>query len=441
MNLFSKPNKRKQGDKFSRLGEFIRNLAEGVEPKVNGFPAHKGRWRPLGDTEQGLTGNEALALEEILDEFCPNEISRGGNSRAVVDEWIQKCVLEVLDAKSNGKNLDERITGAIKTLKERMNAPAAKWEVWQFVEGLVIPDDGFKFGRASFHRLDGDYFKSRPKQFIERFEAGRKMLFMGRFMGRDFEPPPKSLLCRIYVDAADGTAAIRTAKAELNLIMGVLNFFAWPLSSNKTGVPVVTEVGKIPVHRTINRKAMAETIAFTEIPKPHFQREGRFYGHVKTFDIGFLFKHAPEVRKVFYRADSFLKGEGEKAFRERILTAMKWAGKGEVAENNEEAFLFFALALESLVLGGQDKGELRYRLGLRIAHLLGSTKQERRQIHKYTKNRLYDARSSLVHTGKASIPDSDLDAVRQIAIESIYKLMTRFQNIRDVSIEVLAAEV
>ena len=93
---------------------------------------------------------------------------------------------------------------------------------------------------------------------------------------------------------------------------------------------------------------------------------------------------------------------------------MKWAGKGDAAENNEDSFLFFALALESLLLGGKNKDELRYRFALRLAHLLGSTKAEKSKIRDYAKKNLYDVRSVLVHTGKAQIPDSDLGALRQM---------------------------
>ena len=61
-------------------------------------------WRRLGNSEMEISGIEAVALEEILNNFCPDDVSQNGNSRAVVDGWIQKCVLEVLDKKSGDCN-------------------------------------------------------------------------------------------------------------------------------------------------------------------------------------------------------------------------------------------------------------------------------------------------------------------------------------------------
>jgi hypothetical protein len=142
-------------------------------------------------------------------------------------------------------------------------------------------------------------------------------------------------------------------------------------------------------------------------------------------------ERAPRLQKVFNKASSLLKGTGEEAVRERLMTAMKWAGKGGAADNNEDSFLFFALALESLILGGRNKDELRYRFALRLAHLLGSTKAEKSRIRDYAKRNLYDLRSVLVHTGKAPIPDSDLDTLRRMTFESVLKLMAdeKFENI------------
>src|ERR1039458_563944 len=87
-------SKKKSKDKFAKLEELIRALVTGTEPEVKGIPALRQWWRRLGRSEEGISGVNAMAFEEILDDFCPNYISNNGSSRAVVDEWIQECVLE-----------------------------------------------------------------------------------------------------------------------------------------------------------------------------------------------------------------------------------------------------------------------------------------------------------------------------------------------------------
>jgi hypothetical protein len=90
---------KKSKDKFFKLEEFIRSLAAGVEPEVKGVPEFRPMRRRLGTSEKWFSKIETMALDEVLNEFCPNYISKNGNSRAVVDEWIHKCVLEVLERK------------------------------------------------------------------------------------------------------------------------------------------------------------------------------------------------------------------------------------------------------------------------------------------------------------------------------------------------------
>jgi hypothetical protein len=329
-------------------------------------------------------------------------------------------VLEVLERKPE-INLEKQISDSIKALKEKLNATAIEWEVWQFVEGIKIPQDGFEFGKASFYGLESEYVKNRPNDILRQF------IFCGEYS----RPKANSILCRFLIDAADGKAAIRKADAELNLTLGILNFFVYPRSSRKTGIPAVTEANKMSISRKIDLKEVAVKVAFTESPKLQFQSEIS-PNSLDFFDIQHYKTSAPEILTVFNQASAFLKGEGEKGFRERILTAMKWAGKGDFAENNEDSFLFFALALESLILGGKNKDELRYRFALRLAHLLGATKSERLNIQNYAKKIVYGIRSTLVHTGQAQIPDSDLDTLGRMTFESIIKLMRdkKFQGIK-----------
>src|SRR6266849_501434 len=102
---------------------------------------------------------------------------------------------------------------------------------------------------------------------------------------------------------------------------------------------------------------------------------------------------------------------------------MKWAGKGSATVDREDSFLFFALALEALILGEKKRERLTHSLASRVAHLLGSTELEKSKIQGYVKH-LYGLRSSLVHTGKAGIPDSDWEWLKTLTTQSILKLMT-----------------
>lgn len=79
------------------------------------------------------------------------------------------------------------------------------------------------------------------------------------------------------------------------------------------------------------------------------------------------------------RASQILAKEKRTEMEDRILAAMRWAGRATVTEMRdkdkkgtflvaEQAFLLYAIALESLLL--KKDTELSYRLSLRGAHLL-----------------------------------------------------------------------
>ena len=155
-------SKKKSKEKFAKLERFIRALASGTEPEVKGIPSLRKWWRRLGNSKDGISGVNAMALEEILDDFCPNYISKNGNSRAVVDEWIEVCVLEVLEKKPE-MDLEKQIAHSIKTLKEKLKAPAvnyAKKNLYDVRSVLVhtgqaqIPDsDLYTLRRMTFESI------------------------------------------------------------------------------------------------------------------------------------------------------------------------------------------------------------------------------------------------------------------------------------------------
>jgi len=64
---------------------------------------------------------------------------------------------------------------------------------------------------------------------------------------------------------------------------------------------------------------------------------------------------------------------------EKILASIQWAGRAAVKlqERREEAFLHYAIALETIMLGRKQDAELTYRLSMRTALFVGDTPEER----------------------------------------------------------------
>ena len=62
---------------------------------------------------------------------------------------------------------------------------------------------------------------------------------------------------------------------------------------------------------------------------------------------------------------------------DQVISSLQWADRATVERRREQAFLLYAIALESLVLADEDKQELKYRLRVPVAHLLGEDEQKR----------------------------------------------------------------
>ncbi len=129
-------------------------------------------------------------------------------------------------------------------------------------------------------------------------------------------------------------------------------------------------------------------------------------------------------RNAGFRRASQLLREGEPTgFSETLITAMQWAGRAAADQRQEEAFLLYVIALESLILGPKkNPKDVGHRLRLRIAHLLGETDEQRQEIITIVSD-LYGLRSDIVHIGAIEVTDGDVGLARAITYRCIGSLL------------------
>jgi hypothetical protein len=109
-------------------------------------------------------------------------------------------------------------------------------------------------------------------------------------------------------------------------------------------------------------------------------------------------------------------------FEKRLISALQWAGRASIQERSDQAFLFYAISLENLLLGTKRETELSYRLSLYGAHLFGDSRKSRMETHERLKN-LYRLRSGIVHAGSALIGETELALIRHYAKRGILMLL------------------
>ena len=111
-------------------------------------------------------------------------------------------------------------------------------------------------------------------------------------------------------------------------------------------------------------------------------------------------------------------------YGQKLLTALRWAGKATVLayrDKIEDAFLLYTIALESIILPDRDT-ESTYRLALRLAHLMASEFKHRPGIAKQIRD-LYGIRSAIVHSGNFEVREGELSRMQFLVKNSLVHLL------------------
>lgn len=113
----------------------------------------------------------------------------------------------------------------------------------------------------------------------------------------------------------------------------------------------------------------------------------------------------------------------------RLHQSVSWFGKAVNADIPEDQFLFFAISIESLLVGDEpsggfsSQGSINQKISERSAFLLGDSFKERIEIEREIK-RIYGIRSKIVHTG-AKADNSDVVKIEKINKDLIFNFSRR----------------
>jgi hypothetical protein len=359
-------------------------------------------------------------LDRVLSMLSPDEGQPRAMSRATVNTLVSEAI-EASLKENNSVSVDERIGASIALLETKLKAQPSDWEVWRTVDRLKVPAEGFTLGKVFFCSAEHEAAKKTRERMVTWLESKFNPLLPQTVLHFWPERYSAQTLCRIATKAVDATAARELADGELQTTMAVLNFFA-SLVFDTSFLPVVCIPGNVSTY-TISE------LATPKEPEPAFFSAHSAHRYTAPFDLSTL-NSDPRVGAAFAKAGSLLRDEGQRDFRDRLLTAIKWAGKGAASQTEEDAYLFYAIALESLLIGGKKHDQIAYKLRLRAAHLIGINPKGRASVRDHVKD-LYDLRSAMVHSGKTRIPKTDLVLLRFLTQSCIIHILgtDRFEKI------------
>jgi len=356
--------------------------------------------------EQGLgglilTNEDAKEYRRCLDGM--HEIAAGKAeriSRPAVASLIQRAILKALDVTRTAAERDfsKRLATALAELRQELGAKPVLWEVHLSAE--LMPEKlPYTFGRCEFYLGDST---SVPilLQRVGRSKASGKEDATSREISQFVreavnETIGGKIVISTTVHAVDPVAAQIQGQGLIRQTVDTLSFFA-----NLGGQPRCQIL--LPEDP---RPAMAKTFLFAE-ETGESHASSAWVGPIAPFSFSGPQLHAAGLD----RTSQMLKKEAPSEFELRILSALQWAGKASVEPRREEAFLLFAVSLESLLLARDDKSEIAETLALRLAHLI-SAPGTRLMVYRDMK-RLYRIRSKIVHSGSFDVGEDQLSEIR-----------------------------
>ena len=389
-----------------------------------------------------LTREQAQNADECVETLRKGLPDAEGWVEDDLEVLLRAAILDAVLGTSGAPK--QRLNDAVATLGQQLSKPLALWEVHQPVGGLHHRGLPVNFGKVCFYWGDEKVcraLKSATKRVLQSpLNTPETKKLYGNFWADEVDEDIKNkAFCRIVVAAQSEKSAFARALRELSLTIDVVNLFAnvtihtgnggrlyLPGEAHPTSGASLTlqlESGSIKRSQGISQNS------------PRFSTSSYLAGPFSDFSLDKLDKAAlVELRKRGWtRASRILEREDRARtdMENRILAAMRWAGRAtatELLDNDkkqtylvtEQAFLLYAIALESLLL--KKESELSYRLSLRGAHLLAATPIARHEVQKALAE-LYDLRSKIVHSGSSSVTPGQLGRLRSYAKQAIFMLL------------------
>src|SRR5215216_3884223 len=355
-----------------------------------------------GEGTLHLSGNEAVQYREYL-QLLINVIGKENISPKAIETLYQRAILTALDIeeKRKDKPFDQRCKTAIEELRTALTAAPITFNVYYPVNGLGLNGLPTQVGNVQFCIFDESHlekFMNTSNEYDADHDIKNRIRsFADSIRKSTIFDKPAGL---IKVKAIDDLAAKTLAVKELTLTINVINFFSDLIPYHKGHIYLPGD----------NERLAINVPVLSEGDHPRFTFGWEVAGPLMPFSLQQLLDYDKRGNLGFSKIANILTKKRNK-LEDRVVSAIQWAGKATVERRKEEAFLLYAISLESLVLLENEKEELGYRLRTRVAHLLGIDLDGRKKISKRVRD-LYDVRSKIVHSGSYQVTDADLSLIR-----------------------------
>lgn len=408
---------------LAELQSFVRAIAPALGSDVPRMPEIMFNDRELGGL--WLSGKEAADYLRILAGILNATESNEAISPKYVEKLVQNAILSSLDAQEQQPetSLESRLVTETQRLRIALRRTAIPYQLYYPIEGMSSEGLPYRFGTATFKVFDDECRNIVLEALTDRASSDNGSGETTRTMEDwlDSTVLEGKVVAEIVVKAVDSEAARLLAAKELRLITDVISFFSDVVRFGGDGVYLPGERGS--AFTTII------DLGHGDVPTASFS--SRRVGPLVPMRVDKLRDYDSKHSIGFSVIDRLLV-QKRTSLQEQLLSSVQWAGRATVESRNEESFLLFAIALESLVLVGSEPIEIVDRLATRVALLIGSEIDSRKRIYRDVRD-LYRVRSKIVHSGEYQVTKKDLSLIRSYAKNCIIKILTAepFQSMSD----------
>jgi hypothetical protein len=342
-----------------------------------------------------------------------------------VEELLQMALFSAFDIPGRrSHDPEQRIQDALRELRRSLTAPLKRFRVFIRVDGLDTAGLPARVGTVEFAVFDEslmDQFRQAATLTTQSDEEKRNRLEPLNDLRSNAGLFGRTVAIA-EVDALEWGGAHARALQSIRLVVDMINFFSDVIRYNQAHLSLPGDGHK---ERRVIGQLLGGRDGWTGYSLP-----SEWVGGLGDLSLEKLRDPAARHYAAFAHLDGLLQRD-HNALEDQLIASIQWAGRGTVAARREEAFLLYAIALESLVLADQDHLELGHRLRQRVAHLLGRTLEDRLRLQK-TVGDLYGIRSRIVHSGEYQVSDADLGMMRWLCKASLLRACES-EEIRDLS--------
>jgi hypothetical protein len=383
------------------FAEFIQNL-DCSGQFDEGFFKDSTVLMTCGDRTVILVGEDADKYTEMVSSIYMAVSERRPVSKRAVSGILDDFFRRMLSSgdRTDNPSLAKQVEDEMQGLKNALFEQPKNWEVRLIVDGLASSGLPMNVGQVQFQYLEEAAFSNLQNQVLDavRNVGVKNSDDAASYLESSLKLLQGKTIGVLSVNAVDGEAAILAARHKLQTTIDAINFFS---SREALGGWAFLPGDTMPQREFV--LAVCEDGRVT----PSFRQAGP----IRRIPLDQIAR-----RNGFPRVSDMLGEEVPTDLEERILASIQWAGRAQVEARREEAFLLYAIALESLLLGRDVKTEISHRLAVRCAHLGGGpTMADKKRVVEQILS-LYQVRSNIVHSGNFLVSDAEIGLIREYCV-------------------------